>query len=39
MYLVNNIDQIQYLLNELKKLIFAYNSDLEKRNITLCYVL
>jgi hypothetical protein len=27
MYLVNNIDQIHHLMNEPKKLIFAYNSD------------
>jgi len=27
MYLVNNIDQKHYLLNELTKLIFAYNND------------
>jgi len=27
MYLVNNIDQIHYLMNESKKLIFAYNSN------------
>jgi hypothetical protein len=27
MYLVNNTDQIHHLTNELKKLIFTYNSD------------
>jgi hypothetical protein len=33
MYLVNNIDQIHHLLNESKKLIFAYNSDRWEYNL------